>query len=85
VALLGDEECEVRRAAARRLGDLGAPAAVPRLTELARATRPLRGLFGATQQVPQCSAAEAETALRRIAKARRDAAEPPVALPQRAR
>ncbi|MFL5263191.1 MAG: HEAT repeat domain-containing protein, partial [Anaeromyxobacteraceae bacterium] len=85
VSLLGDDECEVRRAAARRLGDIGTPAAVPRLTELARATRPLRGLFGATQQVPQCSAAEAEAALRRIAKARHDAAEPPVALPQRAR
>jgi eukaryotic-like serine/threonine-protein kinase len=85
VSLLGDEECEVRRAAARRLGDIGTPAAVPRLTELARATRPLRGLLGATQQVPQCSAAEAEAALRRIANARRDAADRPVALPQRAR
>jgi tRNA A-37 threonylcarbamoyl transferase component Bud32 len=85
VALLGDEECEVRRAAARRLGDIGTTAAVPKLSELAKATRPIRGLFGVAQQVPQCSATEAEAALRRIAKARRDAYERPVALPGRTR
>jgi tRNA A-37 threonylcarbamoyl transferase component Bud32/tetratricopeptide (TPR) repeat protein len=85
VALLGDEACEVRRAAARRLGDIGTAAAVPKLSELAKATRPIRGLFGVTQRVPQCSATDAEAALRRIAKARRDAGERPVALPGRTR
>jgi eukaryotic-like serine/threonine-protein kinase len=72
VDLLSDDECEVRRAAARRLGEIGNPAAVPRLTALARATRPVKGLFGLSQNVPQCSAVEAEAALRRIARGQRD-------------
>jgi peptidoglycan/xylan/chitin deacetylase (PgdA/CDA1 family) len=72
VDLLGDEDCDVRRAAARRLGEIGSPAAVPKLTALARATRPVRGLFGISQQVPQCSAVEADAALKRISKAQRD-------------
>jgi serine/threonine-protein kinase len=65
-ALLGDDDCDVRRAAARRLGDLGARAALPRLRELAAQTRSIRGLLGLPQSVPACGAAEAEAAVRRI-------------------
>ncbi|HET9598724.1 MAG TPA: serine/threonine-protein kinase [Anaeromyxobacteraceae bacterium] len=71
VALLGDDDCDVRRAAARRLGDLGARAALPRLRELAAQTRSIRGLLGLPQSVPACAAAEAEAAIRRIEPAER--------------
>jgi serine/threonine-protein kinase len=66
VELLADPDCDVKRAAARRLGDLGSAVAVPKLTELARQTREIRGLFGKPQSVPACSAVEAEAALKRI-------------------
>ncbi len=66
VALLGDVDCDVRRAAARRLGEIGSPAALPKLLELARQVREIRGLFGLPQRVPVCGASEADLAARRI-------------------
>jgi eukaryotic-like serine/threonine-protein kinase len=66
LALLGDADCDVRRAAARRLGELGSTAAVPKLLDFSRQTREIRGLFGRPQRAPVCGAAEAEAALRRI-------------------
>jgi eukaryotic-like serine/threonine-protein kinase len=65
-ALLGDEDCEVRRAAARRLGEIGGPAALSRLSQVARETRTLQPLFGQPQRVPTCGAEEASAAIRRI-------------------
>ena len=65
-ALLGDDDCEVRRAAARRLGEIGSLAAVPRLSEVARETRRMTPLFGQAQQVPACGADEAALAIRKI-------------------
>ena len=66
--LLRDDDCEVRRAAARRLGEIGSPAALPRLSEIARETRTIRPLFGHAQQVPACGADEAGVAMRKIEK-----------------
>ena len=65
-ALLRDEDCEVRKAAARRLGERGERAARPALSQLALSTRRVKGLFGLPQSVPSCGAAEAEAALRAI-------------------
>ncbi len=66
LSLLEDGECEVSRAAARQLGELGSSAAIPKLTEVSRRTRQIHGLLGKPQQVPTCSSAEAEAALRKI-------------------
>jgi serine/threonine-protein kinase len=71
-SLLSDPDCEVRRAAVRRLGELGNPAALPRLQELAQARREARGLFGLAQRVPVCGAAEAAEAAARIEQAARE-------------
>jgi serine/threonine-protein kinase len=65
-ALLDDQDCDVRRAASKRLGELGSRAALPRLHELAKQTRPIRGLLGGARSAPACGAAEAEAAVRRI-------------------
>jgi serine/threonine-protein kinase len=65
-ALLVDDDCEVRRAAARRLGDLGNRDALPGLGALARDTRSVQGLFGLTHQAPACGADEAREAIQRI-------------------
>ncbi|WP_176063975.1 serine/threonine-protein kinase [Anaeromyxobacter diazotrophicus] len=65
-ALLSDPDCDVRRAAVRRLGELGNPAALPRLHELAREKRRIKGLFGLPQEVPTCGAPEAEAAARKL-------------------
>ena len=65
-ALLKDDDCEVRRAAARRLGEIGDPAALPRLSAFARETRKMKPLFGQVQEVPACGADEAALAIRRI-------------------
>jgi serine/threonine-protein kinase len=54
--LLVEADCDLRRAAARRLGEIGSPAAVPRL----------RALAGITRGEPVCGAREAEEALERI-------------------
>ncbi len=67
--LLSDPDCEVRRSAARRLGELGNPAALERLVELAQARREVKGLFGLNQRVPVCGATEAAEAVLRIEQA----------------
>jgi serine/threonine-protein kinase len=67
--LLADADCEVRRAAAVRLGEIGDPAALPRLRKAAQARTETKGFFG-TKQTPACGAAEAEAAARRIQAAR---------------
>jgi serine/threonine-protein kinase len=67
--LLSDPDCEVRRAAARRLGEIGNPAALPRLQELAQARREAKGLLGMVQRAPVCGAFEAAEAVARIEQA----------------
>jgi eukaryotic-like serine/threonine-protein kinase len=64
--LLDDEECEVKRAAARQLGDLGDPSALAKLSELAKARKHERllGLFDQTTSA--CGAPEAASAIKRI-------------------
>jgi serine/threonine-protein kinase len=69
-ALLPDAECDVRRAAAQRLGEIGNPDALPPLRELAAAKREKKGFFGRVDRVPACGAAEAAEAIRRIEAAR---------------
>jgi eukaryotic-like serine/threonine-protein kinase len=70
-ALLADPDCEVRRAAARRLGEIGSPEALPALRDLAGARRETKGLFGIVRREPTCAAAEAVEAARRIDAGRR--------------
>jgi len=65
-ALLKDEDCEVRRAAARRLGERRERGALPALTDLAASTRRVKGFLGLPQAVPVCGALEAEAAVRLI-------------------
>ena len=65
-ALLSDPECEVRRAAARRLGELGDPAALPPLRDAASARTARRGLLGRESRALACGASEAAQAARRI-------------------
>jgi serine/threonine-protein kinase len=67
--LLADGDCEVRRAAARRLGEIGDPRAVAPLRKAALAKVETKGFFR-TKQSPACGAAEAEAAARRIEAAR---------------
>jgi HEAT repeat protein len=55
----------VRRAAARRLGELGAVEAVPKLRELAKAQRQVRGFWG-TKSEPICGSSDAAATVRRI-------------------
>jgi serine/threonine-protein kinase len=71
-ALLGDPDCETRRAAARRLGEIGDPAAVPALRKAAGLKGEVKGvgLFGKSRLVPACGAPEADAAARRIEAAR---------------
>jgi serine/threonine-protein kinase len=67
--LLSDADCDVRRAAARRLGEIGDPAALVPLKRAAAATTTTRWLLG-ERIVPACGAAEASAAARRIQAAR---------------
>jgi serine/threonine-protein kinase len=67
--LLADADCEVRRAAARRLGEIGAHEALPRLQKAAQAKVETKGFFG-TKTARGCGAVEAEAAARRIQAAR---------------
>jgi serine/threonine-protein kinase len=69
-ALLSDTDCDVRRAAARRLGEIGDPAAIPALKKAAQAKVETKGFFGAVKSSPSCGAADAEAAARRIEAAR---------------
>ncbi len=65
-ALLAEPDCDVRRAAARRLGELGDPAAVPALRTAAGAMRNEKRWSILPVKVPACGASEANEALRRI-------------------
>ncbi len=67
--LLADPDCEVRRAAARRLGEIGDPAALARLKKAAIAKTETKGFFRGGS-APACGAAEADAAARRIEAAR---------------
>jgi serine/threonine-protein kinase len=67
-ALLDDLDCDVRRGAARRLADLGDPAALPKLKALAEATTETKGFLGIPKTVPGCGAAEAAAAMKQIAE-----------------
>ena len=69
--LLADPDCETRRAAARRLGELGDPAALPALRRAALARTEVKGtFFSKPKQVPACGAPEADAAARRIEASR---------------
>ena len=70
-SLLDAPDCEVRRAAADRLGEIGDPAALPALA--ARRGREDRdeGIFGIARRTPACGAAEAAAATWRIEAAAR--------------
>ena len=65
-ALLADPDCELRRAAAVRLGELGSRLALPRLREAAGAKAEKRWLLGYVTRTPACGAAEAAEAVKRI-------------------
>ncbi len=69
-ALLADTDCEIRKAAARRLGEIGDSAAVSRLRKAAQAKVESKGFLGRTRSAPACGAAEADGAARRIEAAR---------------
>jgi serine/threonine-protein kinase len=67
LALLLDPDCDVRKAAARGLGELKDRRALPRLREKAAERNERRGLFGVlVESKPVCGAAEAAEAARRI-------------------
>jgi hypothetical protein len=51
-----------------RLGEMGNPAALPRLAEVAHETRTMKPLFGQAQRVPACGADEAAAAIQKIGK-----------------
>ncbi|HEU4382530.1 MAG TPA: serine/threonine-protein kinase [Anaeromyxobacteraceae bacterium] len=65
-ALLADQDCEVRKAASQRLGEIGAAEALPSLRALASAKVETRGFLGIKSSSPACGAAEAKAATRRI-------------------
>jgi len=71
--LLVDPDCELRRAAARRLGESGSPSAIPHLRALAerREERPVLPILRLTRAEPVCGAREAEEALQRLQAAAR--------------
>jgi serine/threonine-protein kinase len=71
-ALLGDGDCEIRRAAARRLGEIGDPAALPALRKAAAVRSEVKGvgIFAKPRLVPACGAPDADAAARRIEAAR---------------
>jgi serine/threonine-protein kinase len=71
-ALLADPECEIRRAAAHRLGEIGDAAALPALRKAAQAKTEAKGtgLFAKPKQVPACGAPDAEAAAKRIEASR---------------
>ena len=68
-ALLAESDCDARRVAARRLGELGDSAAAPALRTAAAATRTEKKWNLVVVRVPACGAAEAAEALRRIQRA----------------
>ncbi len=67
LALLSDQDCDVRKAAARGLGDLKDRRALPQLKEKGAERNERRGLFGVLiESKPACGAPEAAEAARRI-------------------
>jgi serine/threonine-protein kinase len=66
LALLGEPDCEIRKAASRALGELHEKRALARLRQLAEAreNRTLGSIILASR--PSCGAAEASAAARRI-------------------
>jgi serine/threonine-protein kinase len=67
LALLSDPDCDVRKAAARGLGELKDRRALPRLKEKAAEKIERRGLFGVIlESRPACGAPEAAEAVRRL-------------------
>jgi len=67
LALLTDPDCDVRKAAARGLGELKDRRALTRLREKAAEKNERRGLFGVIiESKPACGAPEAAEAVRRI-------------------
>ncbi len=68
--LLSDPDCDSRRAAARRLGEIGDAAAVPALRKAAQAKVETKSFFGRARATPGCGAVEADAAARRIEAAR---------------
>ncbi|ABS24544.1 serine/threonine-protein kinase [Anaeromyxobacter sp. Fw109-5] len=70
-ALLDVPDCEVRREAAERLGEIGDRAALPALRRAALATVETKGFFGMTRRAQACGSAEAAAAARRIEAAAR--------------
>ncbi len=67
LALLADPDCDVRRAAARGLGELKDKRALPRLKEKAAEKTERRGLFGVLlESKPACGAPEAADAARKL-------------------
>ena len=69
--LLGDVDCDVRRSAARRLGEMGDPGALSELRNAAQAKVERKGFLGiGTRSSPACGAPEAAEAARRIEAAR---------------
>jgi serine/threonine-protein kinase len=66
VSLLADADCDVRKLAARRLGELGDRTALPALRAAAAAGRTERRFLFGTTRIPACGAAEAGEAVRKI-------------------
>jgi serine/threonine-protein kinase len=64
--LLTDGDCDVRKAAARRLGELGDKAALTPLRTLASATREVDEGYTFKRRAPECGSAEAAAAVSRI-------------------
>ncbi len=69
-SLLADGECDVRRAAAHRLGEIGDAGAVPALRKAAQARIETRGFLGHVVRTPACGAQDAQDAAKRIEAAR---------------
>lgn len=64
--LLAEPDCDLRRAAAHRLGEIGDRGALPRLRELAVSRRETKGFLGLVTRSAACGAPEAAEAAKRI-------------------
>jgi hypothetical protein len=70
-ALLDVPDCEVRREAAERLGEIGDRTALPALRRAAAVTVETKGFLGLTRRAQACGSGEAAAAARRIEAAAR--------------